>query len=195
DRSVAADRVGLALSLDMPDDALEHLRGLDVARVIDRRDIRRWLVLAYVVRDLVDEPRQPVDGQARALIGLALLLDGLGPLIAGQEVEVFQRNLAIRQLRLGGTLEAIAGAPQELLVVEIARVYGFRLRLRGAAVGVAGRDEFVVWRWSHRTWPRSRNASVSNASPIATRFTRAGIPTAATRNAMSARSNSTLSRV
>ena len=59
----------------------------------DRLDGRR--IEAHGVRHLVHELRQPVDGQARAVLRLALQPDLVRPLVAREEFQVHERVFAV----------------------------------------------------------------------------------------------------
>jgi hypothetical protein len=47
------------------------------------------------VRHLVHELRQPVDGEARPVLRLALLTDGVRPLVAREELQIGEGVLAV----------------------------------------------------------------------------------------------------
>ena len=81
-------RVGVVLNV--PDQPLEHLRGLRVRLVVHGVDVDRGAVLANVVGDLPLELGQSVDRQAWLLLGLAPALDVGGPLVTSPEVDVLQ---------------------------------------------------------------------------------------------------------
>jgi hypothetical protein len=87
--------VGVAAVLDLANHALVKLGALFVGAVADRVHLDAYLVLALVVRDLVQVGRQAVERQAGAAFQLALALDRLVPLVAGQEFQVGHGVLAV----------------------------------------------------------------------------------------------------
>ena len=57
--------VGVGHILDMPHNAVQNLRNLDICLIVDRDDLARGAVLALLVRHLTDVLRELVDREAR----------------------------------------------------------------------------------------------------------------------------------
>jgi hypothetical protein len=81
----------------------EFLRRLAARR--DRLDGRR--VLPHTIGHLVHELRQPVDGEARAVLSLALQPDLVRPLVAREELQIHERILAVFAILHPRSFEAL----------------------------------------------------------------------------------------
>ena len=86
---------GVRAVLDLPHQPGVNLRQLRrrLAARRDRLDGRR--IDAHGVGHLVHELRQPVDGQARPVLRLALEADLVRPLVAGEEFQVHEPIFAV----------------------------------------------------------------------------------------------------
>ena len=65
-------RISAAGILDMPDDPLQHLSGIDVCAIINRMHLDAELVLSLVIGHVMQKCRQLVDGDARPSLDLAI---------------------------------------------------------------------------------------------------------------------------
>ena len=67
-------------------------------------------LIAHRVRHLVHELRQPVDGEARPVLRLALLADGVRPLVAREELQVGEGVLAVLAILRPRGFEALCAS-------------------------------------------------------------------------------------
>ncbi len=104
--------------MDLPEQPRVNL-GQFLRRLAARRDrLDGGRVHPHAVGHLVHELRQPVDGEARPVLRLALLADGARPLVAREEFEVGEGVLA---------------------VLAIARPRGFEALLRSLTMSILGK--------------------------------------------------------
>jgi hypothetical protein len=134
----------------VPDDALADLGALDVGAVANGRDLDAGHVLPLIVRHLVQERRQLVDGEARAAVELALASLLGRPVIAGEESQVIELVAAV--LAVGGVaeLEEVLRGLDDFLRVEVEllgeRRLGFSSRLALRRPSVQDLIERAPWR-------------------------------------------------
>ena len=88
---VVVRRVGVAVFLNVPGDALKRLRNLGVGLGVGRVNFDPGPLLALLVRDLAHIGIDLVDRQARPGIKVAAVLNLNRPLVAGSELQIVQR--------------------------------------------------------------------------------------------------------
>jgi hypothetical protein len=107
----------MAQALDLPNHALEHLSGLDIALIPYRAYIDAWPVLALLIYDLEYKRVDLVDSQARALLILPSCLYIIWPLLPSTEANVVYRFRTIRGFRRLTARKSLNHLSQERVLI------------------------------------------------------------------------------
>ena len=116
---VVISHVRVGVVLDMPDQAVEHLGGVQVGLIIGRAGLDRRAVLARVVDHLTDDGREAVERQSRAAVIDPFPLYVRRPLLVQpSEAEVVKPRLTVlrRLARVGALVEGVLGLFDDVVV-------------------------------------------------------------------------------